>query len=141
MCQISGASRAGYYRSLAEAQPEEEEMLVRTAIQQVVVEHRRRYGYRRVTRELRARGLAVNHKRVLRMMRDDNLLAVQPRQFVVTTESEHSLEVAVNLARRLNLSGINQLWVADITYIQLWREFVYPAVVLDGFSRKVVGGR
>ncbi len=139
MCQISGASRAGYYRSLAEAQPEAEEMLVRAAIQQVVLEHRRRYGYRRVTRELKARGLAVNHKRVLRMMRDDNLLAVQPRQFVVTTESNHSLEVAVNLASRLNLSGINQLWVADITYIQLWREFVYLAVVLDGFSRKVVG--
>ena len=139
MCQISGARRAGYYRSLAEAQPEEEEMLVRAAIHEVVLEHRRRYGYRRVTRELRARGLAVNHKRVLRMMRDDNLLAVQPRQFVVTTESDHSLEVAVNLARRLNLSGINQLWVADITYIQLWREFVYLAVVLDGFSRKVVG--
>jgi transposase InsO family protein len=139
MCQISGVSRAGYYRSLAEAQPEEEQMLVRSAIQQVVLEHRRRYGYRRVTRELKARGLAVNHKRVLRMMRDDNLLAVQPRQFVVTTESSHSLEVAVNLARRLNLSGINQLWVADITYIQLWREFVYLAVVLDGFSRKVVG--
>jgi len=139
MCQISGASRAGYYRSLAEEQPEREQMLMRAAIQQVVLEHRRRYGYRRVTRELQARGLAVNHKRVLRLMREDNLLAVQPREFVVTTDSNHSLEVAVNLAQRLNLSGINQLWVADITYIQLWREFVYLAVVLDGFSRKVVG--
>jgi putative transposase len=139
MCQISRVSRAGYYRSLAEEQPEAEQMLVRTAIQQVVLEHRRRYGYRRVTRELRARGLVVNHKRVLRMMGEDNLLAVQPRQFVVTTDSKHSLEVAVNLAQRLKLSGINQLWVADITYIQLRREFVYLAVVLDGFSRKVVG--
>ncbi len=140
MCQVSGVSRAGYYRSLATEQPEQEQMQVRSAIQQVVLEHRHRYGYRRVTRELRARGLAVNHKRVLRMMREDNLLAVQPRQFVVTTtDSSHSLEVAVNLARRLNLSGTNQLWVADITYIQLWREFVYLAVVLDGFSRKVVG--
>ena len=139
MCRISGVSRAGYYRSLAEEQPEVEQMLVRSAIQQVVLEHGRRYGYRRVTRELRTRGLMVNHKRVLRMMREDNLLAVQPRQFVVTTDSEHSLEVAVNLAWRLNLSGINQLWVADITYIQLQREFVYLAVVLDGFSRKVVG--
>jgi putative transposase len=139
MCHISGVSRAGYYRSLAEEQPVREEMLVRSALQQVVVEHRRRYGYRRVTRELQARGLRVNHKRVLRMMREDNLLAVQPRQWVVTSDSKHSLEVAVNLAQRLELSGINQLWVADITYIQLWREFVYLAVVLDGFSRKVVG--
>jgi len=124
---------------LAEEQPEGEEMLVRSAIQQVALEHRRRYGYRRVTRELKTKGLAVNHKRVLRMMRDDNLLALQRRQFVVTTDSNHSLEVAVNLARRLDLHGINQLWVADITYIQLWREFIYLAVVLDAFSRKVVG--
>ena len=139
MCQISRVSRAGYYRSLAEEEPEAEEMLVRSAIQKVVLEHRHRYGYRRVRRELWDQGLVVNHKRVLRMMREDNLLAVQPRQFVVTTDSSHRLEVAVNLARRLNLSGINQLWVADITYIRLWREFVYLAVVLDGYSRKVVG--
>jgi putative transposase len=139
MCQTGGVSRAGYYRSFQQHHPEEEEMLVRSAIQEIVVEHRRRYGYRRVARELRERGLAVNHKRVLRLMRDDNWLAVQPRQFVVTTDSNHTLEVAVNLARRLHLSGINQLWVADITYIQLRREFVYLAVVLDAFSRKVVG--
>ena len=139
MCQVSRVSRAGYYRSLAQEEPEAEEMLVRSAIQQVVLEHRRRYGYRRVRRELWDQGLVVNHKRVLRMMREDNLLAIQPRQFVMTTDSGHRLEVAVNLARRLNLSGINQLWVADITYIRLWREFVYLAVVLDGYSRKVVG--
>ena len=81
----------------------------------------------------------LDDKRVLRLMRDDNWLAVQPRQFVVTTDSHHTLEVAVNLARRLHLTGVNQLWVADITYIQLWREYVYLAVVLDAFSRKVVG--
>ncbi|HEY6305118.1 MAG TPA: IS3 family transposase [Candidatus Angelobacter sp.] len=139
MCQSSGVSRAGFYRSFQRQCPAEEEMLVRSAIQEIVVEHRRRYGYRRVARELRERGLAVNHKRVLRLMRDDNWLAVQPRQFVVTTDSKHTLEVAVNLARRLHLTGVNQLWVADITYIQLWREYVYLAVVLDAFSRKVVG--
>jgi hypothetical protein len=72
-------------------------------------------------------------------MREDNLLAVQPRQFVVTTKSDHKLEVYLNLARRLKLSGVDQLWVADITYIRLKREFVYLAVILDGFSRKVVG--
>jgi transposase InsO family protein len=83
--------------------------------------------------------MVVNHKRVARIMREDNWLAVQPRQFVVTTNSDHKLEVYLNLARRLKLTGIDQLWVADITYIRLKTEFVYLAVILDGFSRKVVG--
>jgi transposase InsO family protein len=117
----------------------EEAMEVRSAIQQIVLEHRRRYGYRRVSAELRRRGMLVNHKRVARIMREDSLLAVQPRQFVVTTDSKHELEVYLNLASRMKLSGINQLWVADITYIRLKAEFVYLAVILDGFSRKVVG--
>jgi len=101
--------------------------------------HRRRYGYRRITAELRRRGLVVNHKRVARLMREDNLLAVQPRAFVATTDAQHELEVYLNLASRLTLTGLNQLWVADITYIRLRAEFVYLAVILDGFSRKVVG--
>ena len=84
-------------------------------------------------------GCWVNHKRVVRLMREDNLLAVQPRAFVVTTDSDHALEVALNLASRLTLTGMNQLWVADITYIRLKREFVYLAVMLDAYSRKVVG--
>ena len=73
------------------------------------------------------------------MMREDNLLAVQPRWFIVTTHSDHRLEVYLNLARRMTLTGIDQLWVADITYIRLKAEFVYLAVILDSFSRKVVG--
>jgi putative transposase len=139
MCQLTQVSRAGYYRSFQEHCPVEEEMQVKSAIQQIVVEHRRRYGYRRVVLELEKRGLVVNSKRVLRLMREDNLLALQPKRFVITTESNHSLEIAVNLARRMKLTAVNQLWVADITYIQLWREFVFLAVVLDAFSRKVVG--
>jgi putative transposase len=139
MCQLAQVSRAGFYRSLQAHQPVEEEMAVRSAIQGIAVEHRRRYGYRRITAELRRRGLLVNHKRVARLMRADNLLAVQPRAFVVTTEGQHDLEVYLNLASRLTLTGINQLWVADITYIRLRTEFVYLAVLLDGFSRKVVG--
>lgn len=139
MCQVAVVSRAGYYRSLQEHSPVEEEMLVRSTMQQIVVEHRRRYGYRRVWKELRDRGMVVNYKRVLRLMREDNLLAVQRKQFVVTTDSNHTLEIAVNLARRMKLTGVNQLWVADITYIQVWREFVFLAVVLDAYSRKVVG--
>src|SRR6266568_701339 len=139
MCQLAQVSRAGLYRSLQERTPVEEDMELRSAIQQIVLEHRRRYGYRRVSAELRRRGMLANHKRVARIMRADNLLAVQPRQFVVTTDSNHELEVYLNLARRMKLTGIDQLWVADITYIRLRAEFVYLAVILDGFSRKVVG--
>ena len=139
MCQLAQVSRAGFYRSLQERQPVEEDMQVRSTIQQIAVEHRRRYGYRRISAELRRRGMLVNHKRVARIMREDNLLAVQPRQFVVTTDSDHQLEVYLNLASRMKLTGIDQLWVADITYIRLKSEFVYLAVILDGFSRKVVG--
>jgi len=139
MCQLVGVSRAGFYRSLQEQEPGQEGMEVRSAIQQIAVEHRRRYGYRRITAELRRRGMLVNHKRVARMMREDNLLAVQPRAFVITTDSDHALEVYLNLAKRMKLTGINQLWVADITYIRLQREFVYLAVILDAYSRKVVG--
>jgi putative transposase len=139
MCQLAQVSRASFYRSLQEQKPVEEDMEVRSAIQQIAVEHRRRYGYRRISAELRRRGMVVNHKRVVRMMREDNLLAVQPRHFVVTTDSDHQLEVYLNLATRMKLTGIDQLWVADITYIRLKAEFVYLAVILDGFSRKVVG--
>ena len=114
-------------------------MEVRSVIQQIAVEHRRRYGYRRISAELRRRGMLVNHKRVLRILREDNLLAVQPRAFVVTTDSDHECEVYLNLASRMKVTGMNQLWIADITYIRLKKEFVYLAVVLDAFSRKVVG--
>lgn len=139
MCQLAQVSRAGFYRSLQAQQPAQEEMEVRSTMQQIVLVHRRRYGYRRVTAELRRQGLLVNHKRVARLMREDNLLAVQPRAFVSTTDSQHELQVYLNLASRVQLTGINQLWVADITYIRLRTEFVYLAVILDAFSRKVVG--
>ena len=139
MCRLAQVSRAGFYRFLQPRYPGEEEMEVRNAIQQIVLEHRRRYGYRRVTVELHRRGMAINHKRVLRLMREDNLLGVQPRAFVVTTQPGQESEVYLNLAKRMKPTAINQLWVADITYIRLRQEFVYLAVVLDAFSRKVVG--
>jgi transposase InsO family protein len=139
MCVLARVSRAGFYRWLTAEAPAEEEMEVRAAIHEVALEHRGRYGYRRVSRELRRRGLVVNHKRVARLMREDNLLAVQPRAWVQTTDSNHELKVYLNLAVRMQLTGINQLWVADITYIRLRTEFVYLAVVLDAWSRKVVG--
>lgn len=140
MCQVAVVSRAGYYRSYAEQCPEEEEMAVRATIQKVVVENRRRYGYRRVWFELNHKlGMVVNHKRVLRLMREDNLLALQRKQYVMTTDSDHRLEIALNLARHMKLTAVNQLWVADITYIRLSHEYVYLAVVMDAYSRKVVG--
>jgi len=139
MCRLAQVSRAGYYRFLQPRYPGEEQMEVRNAIQQIVLEHRRRYGYRRVTVELHRRGMAVNHKRVLRLMREDNLLGIEPKAFIATTDSDHDQEVYLNLASRMKLTAVNQLWVADITYIRLRQEFVYLAVVLDVFSRKVVG--
>jgi transposase InsO family protein len=139
MCELGQVSRAGYYRYLAEEEPEEEDMQVRDAIQRVALEHRRRYGYRRITKELRRRGMVVNHKRVLRLMGEDHLLAIRRRQYVLTTDSRHELKVYLNLAVRMEVTGINQLWVADITYIRLRVEFVYLAVVLDRFSRRAVG--
>jgi len=113
-------------------------MEVRDEMQKIAVESPA-YGYRRITAELRHRGFAVNRKRVLRMMREDNLLCVRRRAFVVTTDSRHNLPVYPNLAGQMAPTAINQLWVADITYIRLRTEFVYLAVVLDAFSRRVIG--
>lgn len=139
MCQLAGVSRAGFYRHLSATDPIAEDMELRAAIQQIVVRHKRRYGYRRIRVELAQAGLRVNHKRLLRLMREDNLLAVQPKAFVCTTETDDELEIYLNLASRMKVTGINQLWVADITYIRLRREFVYLAVILDAFSRRVIG--
>ncbi len=114
-------------------------MELRARIQQIVVAHRRCYGYRRVTRDLKDQGWRTNHKCVARIMAEDNLLAVRRRKYIVTTDSGHDLPVHRNLAATLKLGGINQLWIADITYIRLRKQFLYLAVVLDAYSRRVVG--
>jgi putative transposase len=116
-----------------------EQTELRARMHQIVLAHRRNYGYRRVTQELRHQGWAVNHKRVARLMAEDNLLCLRKRSFVRTTDSGHDLRVWLNLASRMELTGIDQLWVADITYIRLSEEFLYLAVVLDAFSRRVLG--
>lgn len=139
MCFLAGVSRAGYYRNLTEAAPEEEAMAVRVRIQEIVLAHRRRYGIRRVTATLHRQGMAVNHKRVERIMREDNLLAICRRKYILTTDSQHEFPVYVNLAARMQVTAINQLWVTDITYIRLRTEFVYLAVVIDRYSRKAIG--
>jgi putative transposase len=138
LCQMTGLSRAGFYRWRAPRQATPVEMELRDRMQKVALESPA-YGYRRITAELQQRGFAVNHKRVLRMMREDNLLCVRRRAFLVTTDSRHNLPVYPNLAREITPAAVNQLWVADITYIRLRTEFVYLAVVLDAFSRRVVG--
>ena len=139
MCALSGVSRAGYYRHWKRSAPRQEETVVRDAIQRIALSNRR-YGYRRIAAQLRRDGLVANHKRVLRLMRRDNLLCLRKRPFVpVTTDSRHSWRVVANLARGVVLTGLNQLWVADITYIRLAEEFAYMAVVIDAFSRRVVG--
>lgn len=139
MCQLSKVSRAGFYRYLKGSAPRLEKMEVRSMVQQIALEHRRRLGSPRLTRELARRGIVVNHKKVERIMREDNLLAIRRRKFVTTTESGHDQPVYLNLASRMEVTGPNQLWVGDITYIRLQNEFVYLAVLLDVFSRKVVG--
>jgi len=138
MCVLAGVNRATFYRALRRCAPTDRDMEVRHQIQTICLAHRR-YGYRRVGTALRKAGLVVNHKKVLRLMRRDNLLAVRKRKFLVTTQSGHGRPVFANYARHMTPEAVNQLWVADITYIRLRCEFVYLAVVLDAFSRAVVG--
>ena len=139
MCWLAGVSRPGYYRHWAASAPRAEETGVRDAIQRLALAQRH-YGYRRIAVLLRREGFAVNHKRVLRLMQQDNLLCLRQKPFVpVTTNSRHGWRVVPNLARGLVTTGLDQLWVADITYIRLSEEFVYLAIVLDAFSRRVVG--
>jgi putative transposase len=139
MCTLAGVSRAGYYRAWAMSAPRAEETGVRDAIQRAAIANRH-YGYRRITVVIGREGWAVNHKRVLRLMREDNLLCLRQRSFVpVTTDSNHGWRVVPNLARHMMPTGLDQLWVADITYIRLQEEFAYLAIVLDAFSRRVVG--
>ena len=125
LCALVRVSRAGYYRNWAASAPRQAE---------------KNYGYRRVTLELSRASVVVNHKRVQRLMREDNLLCLRRRAFVpATTDSNHGWRVVPNLTYGIVLTGIDQLWVADITYIRMREEFVYLAVVLDAFSRRVIG--
>ena len=137
-CDLAHVSRAGFYRHYEEHEPRQADVELRDLIQRIVLENRG-YGYRRVTAELNHRGVVANHKRVLRLMRADNLLAVRKRRFVLTTDSRHGYAVYSNFAARLKLTGINQLWVADITYVRLRETFLYLAIVMDAYSRRVVG--
>jgi transposase InsO family protein len=137
-CELAQVSRAGLYRSFREHEPRQEQTALRDLIQRIVIENRF-YGYRRVTAELRLQEWVVNQKRVLRLMREDNLLCLRKRRFPFTTDSRHPFGVFPNLTTDLKVTTINPLWVADITYIRLREEFIYLAVVMDAFSRRVLG--
>ena len=138
LCALAMVSRAGFYRWRHTPPAQDADIDLRDQIQRIALEWPC-YGWRRVRFELRRRGWKVNHKRVRRIMREDNLLCLRRRKFVLTTDSKHSLPVYPNLAGEMVLTGIDQLWVADITYIRLETEFVYLAVVLDRYSRRVIG--
>jgi transposase InsO family protein len=138
MCELGQVSRAGWYRQGADPQPADRDLELRDEIQKIALEWPA-YGSRRITRELWRRKWTVNRKRVQRRMREDNLLCLRKRKFVVTTNSDHGLRVYPNLARQMTLTGIDQLWRADITYVRLEVEFVYVAVILDAYSRRVIG--
>jgi len=138
MCMAAGVSRASFYRHWEAEAPGAAEMALREAVQKAALAHRF-YGYRRVQRELEKEGYAVGSKKVRRLLREDNLLAIRRRRFIRTTDSEHGFRVYPNLAEHLELTQTNQLWVADLTYVRLQAEFVFLAVVLDAFSRRAVG--
>lgn len=139
MVELSAMSRATFYRSgVPKAAGSDADMDLRDAIQRIALAWPC-YGRPRLTAELRRQGWRVNPKRVYRLMREDNLLCVRRRKFLVTTDSAHGLRVYPNLARTMVLTTINQLWIADITYIRLQLEFVFLAVILDAFSRRNIG--
>jgi len=138
MCQLGHVSRAGLYRFDPEGEGADDDLDLRNEIQRIALEFPC-YGRPRITAELKRRGWKVNHKRVARIMREDNLLCLRRRKFVVTTDSSHGFHIYPNLAGSMELTGINQLWISDITYIRLEKEFVYLAVVLDAYSRRVIG--
>jgi transposase InsO family protein len=137
-CDAFGVSRQAFYEWKKREPPINDDEKVLAEIRSIVLDFPK-YGYRRVERELRRRSFRVNHKRVRRIMRENGLLVRRKKFRPVTTKSDHGLPVYPNLAKGMIVTGFNQLWVADITYISLPREFVYLAAILDLFSRKCIG--
>lgn len=138
ICETLALSRATYYRQQTKANVADPDVELRDHLQCLALEWPQ-YGYRRLTAELHRQGIPANHKRVLRLMGEDNLLCLRKRRFFATTDSRHSLTIYANLVPELTITAINQLWVADITYIRLPREFIYLAVILDAYSRRCIG--
>ncbi|MDQ2938757.1 MAG: IS3 family transposase [Acidobacteriota bacterium] len=138
LCSSLSLSRAEYYRHSNCPEAPEPDIDLRQAIHEIAADMPA-YGYRRITAQLVRNGIVANHKRVLKLMRKDGLLCNRKPAFVNTTQSQHSFTIYPNLVPSLVIDSSNQLWVADITYIHLRREVFYLAVVLDAFSRRVIG--
>ena len=139
MVELGRVSRSGFYRFEEDGPPRRDgDMELRDAIHRIALEWPS-YGRPRITAELRRQGWTVNPKRVRRLLREDNLLCLRKRKFVVTTDSNHGRKVYPNLAGKMMLTGVDQLWVADITYVRLQEEFIFLAVILDAYSRRVIG--
>lgn len=139
MCALTVVSRAAYYGHWRVHAPREEETALRHELHRFALANRFD-GYRRLTEALHRAGWAVNHKRVLRLLRSDGLLAMRRRPFVPpTTDSDHRCRVVPNLVRTLHPTSLDQVWVADITYLRLREGFAFLAVVLDAFRRRVIG--
>ncbi len=138
LCGWLGMSRSWYYACPPVDEQAAQDMALREAIEQIVLEFPG-YGYRRVTQALHRTGWPVNHKRVLRVMREESLLCQLQRHFVVTTDSAHGYHTSPNLLNKAVLTGLDQAWVADLTSIRLSTTFVYLACILDAFSRRCIG--
>lgn len=139
-CQALGGSRSNFYKVMKNKEMKsQKDHIITMEIEKIILELPG-YGYRRVTRELKNRGMVNNHKKILRIMRDHHLTCKTKRKFhPATTDSNHQFTIYPNVAKGFVPTGINQLWVADITYVRLFTGFCYLAVILDAFSRKAVG--
>jgi putative transposase len=138
LCKALKLSPATFYRYRKAGELVDRDVEVRDQMQRLALEFPS-YGYRRITAQLQRDGWMVNRKRVLRLMREDNLLCLRKRRFVVTTDSDHGLPIYPNLVPTLTVTSINQLWQSDITYVRLQSGFIYLAVIVDGFSRRCIG--
>jgi putative transposase len=138
MCELTQVSRASFYRTWEEKAPSQAQVALHDIVQRIALQHRG-YGYRRIAALVVRAGWGVGEEKVRSILKADNLLAIRRRKFVVTTDSNHRFRIYPNLAESLEINDINQLWVADLTYIRLRQEFVFLAVVLDAYSRKVIG--
>jgi len=138
LCELMGVSRSWYYKRPSAEEKAHKDVALRDAIERIVLEFPG-YGYRRVTAALRREGWSVNHKRVLRIMREESLLCQLKRRFVPTTDSAHSLGRYPNLIKDTRIDGLDEVWISDITYVRLPTTFCYLAAILDAYSRKCVG--
>jgi transposase InsO family protein len=138
-CSALKLSRSNFYIQVDKEEREDLDRYLRKEIEGIVIEFPF-YGYRRVNKELRRRDLLVNHKKVLRLMKEDNLICRRKKAFrPVTTDSNHNYNIYPNLIKDIEVTGLNQVWVGDITYVQLLQGFVYLAAIIDIFSRKCIG--